>query len=162
MELGRVEAGVAGRTQVGRDADDVVEVVECRAGRGELPRGWQLLVLWLLLRLLPWLLLWLLLAVNRRPQVNCAYASRRCNAAAGDLGEGGVNDLVAVSLHTPLGGLLWLLLRWQVLWRLLQLLLVLWLLLWLVLALLPVLWLWMWLLLRQLLRLLPWLLWLLL
>ena len=95
MELGRVEAGVAGRTQVGRDADDVVEVVECRAGRGELPRGWQLLILWLLLRLLPWLLLWLLLwrllwlllwlllllllwplqAVNRRPQVDCAYAS---------------------------------------------------------------------------------------
>ena len=103
MEHGRVEAGVAGRTQVGRDADDVVEVVECRAGRGELPRGWQLLVLRLLLRLLPWLLLWLLLAVNRRPQVNCAYASRRCNAAAGDLGEGGVNDLVAVSLLLPLG-----------------------------------------------------------
>ena len=63
MELGRAEAGVAGGTQVGRDADDDVEVVECRAGGGKRPRGWLLLVLWLL-RLLPllWLLLlWLLL-----------------------------------------------------------------------------------------------------
>ena len=98
-----------------------------------------------------WLLLWLLQAVNRRPQVDCAYASRRCNAAAGDLGEGGVNGLVAVSLHTPLGGLLWLL----VLWLLVLWLLVLWLLLWLLLAL----WLWLlrlWLLFLWLLPLLRW------
>ena len=56
MELRRAETGVAGGTQVGRDADDDVEVVECRAGGGKRPRGWLLLVLWLVLSLL---VLWL-------------------------------------------------------------------------------------------------------
>ena len=59
VELGRAEAGVAGGTQVGRDADDVVEAAEYRAGVGELPRGLLPLVLWQVLRLLLLrLLLW--------------------------------------------------------------------------------------------------------
>ena len=92
-----------------------------------------------------WQLLWQLLADTRRPKAPCAYAFCRCNAAAGVLEEGGVNDLVAASLLLPLGGLLWLLLLWLLLWRLLWLLLVhllvlrlvlvLWLVLWLVLRL---------------------------
>ena len=65
-----------------------------------------LLLLWLVLWLLLWLLLWQLQADTRRPKADCAYAYCRRNAAAGVLEEGGVNDLVAVSLLLSLGGLL--------------------------------------------------------